>query len=216
MNNYIKGEINIEEKDINQNIRIINSIEEAHYKPWNKPFTGINEIIIYCEITINNINIDFSYFHKFEKPGKYDIIYSFSKVLTDTSYMFFGCEKLISLDFSNFNTEKVTAMISMFQGCKSLKNLNVSNFDTKNVKDMDCMFNGCESLAELDLSSFHTPNLTISTLGMFGRCKSLKKLNLANFNVINFIDMEDMFDGCVSLKKENLICNDKKVLSYLN
>ena len=32
MNNYIKGEINIEEKDINKDIRIINSMEEEYYK----------------------------------------------------------------------------------------------------------------------------------------------------------------------------------------
>ena len=215
MNNYIKGEINIEEEDINKDIRIINSLEE-YYKRTNQPFTEINEITNYCEISINNVKIGFSYFQKFEKPGKYDIIYSFSKLLTNTSYMFYGCDKLISLDFSNFKTEKVAAMICMFYGCISLKNLNVSKFNTTNVKDMDLMFSGCESLFELDLSSFHTPNLTESILGMFYRCKSLKKLNLANFNAEKVMDDEDLFFGCSSLKKENLICNDQRVLSSIN
>ena len=215
MNNYIKGEINIEEEDINKDIRIINSLEE-YYKRTKQPFTEINEITNYCEISINNVKIGFSYFHKFEKPGKFDIIYSFSKLLTDTSYMFYGCDKLISLDFSNFKTEKVAAMICMFYGCISLKNLNVSKFNTTNVKDMDLMFSGCESLIELDLSSFHTPNLTISILGMFYGCKSLKKLNLANFNAEKVMDDEDLFFGCSSLKKENLICNDQRVLSSIN
>ena len=215
MNNYIKGEINIEEEDINKDIRIINSLEEF-YKRTNQPFTDINEITNYCEISINNVKIGFSYFQKFEKPGKYDIIYSFSKLLTNTSYMFYGCDKLISLDFSNFKTEKVTAMICMFYGCISLKNLNVSKFNTTNVKDMDLMFSGCESLFELDLSSFHTPNLTESILGMFYGCKSLKKLNLTNFNAEKVMDYEDLFCGCVSLKKENLICNDQRVLSSIN
>ena len=215
MNNYIKGEINIEEEDINKDIRIINSLEE-YYKKTNQPFTDINEITNYCEISINNVKIGFSCFQKFEKPGKYDIIYSFSKLLTNTSYMFSGCDKLISLDFSNFKTQKVTAMICMFQGCISLKNLNVSKFNTTNVKDMDLMFLGCESLIELDLSSFHTPNLTESILGMFCKCKSLKKINLANFNAEKVMDYEDLFSGCVSLKKENLICNDQRVLSSIN
>ena len=215
MNNYIKGEINIEEEDINKDIRIINSLEEF-YKRTKQPFTEINEITNYCEISINNAKIVFSYFHKFEKPEKYEIIYSFSKLLTNTSYMFDGCDKLISLDFSNFETEKVTAMICMFHGCISLKNLNVSKFNTTNVEDMDLMFSGCESLIELDLSSFHTPNLTQSILGMFYGCKSLKKLNLANFNAGKVMDNEDLFYGCVSLKKENLICNDQRVLSSIN
>ena len=43
MNNYIKGEINIEEEEINKDIRIINSLEE-YYKRTNRPFTDINEI----------------------------------------------------------------------------------------------------------------------------------------------------------------------------
>ena len=120
MNNYITGELNIEEDDINKDIRVINSLEEF-YKKTNRLFTDINEITNYCEISINNVKIGFSYFQKFEKPGKYDIIYSFSKLLTNTSYMFYGCDKLISLDFTNFKTENVTAMICMFHGCKSLK-----------------------------------------------------------------------------------------------
>ena len=215
MNNYIKGEIIIGEEDINKDIRIINSLEEF-YKRTNQPFTEINEITNYCEISINNVKIDFSYFHKFKKPGKYDIIYSFSKLLTNTSHMFNGCDKLISLDFKNFKTEKVTAMCSMFHGCIALKNLNLSKFNTTNVKDMDLMFSGCESLIELDLSSFHTPNLTVSILGMFLNCKSLKKLNLANFNAEKVMDDEDLFFGCSSLKKENLICNDQRVLSSIN
>ena len=216
MDNYIKGEINIEEEDINKDIRIINSSEEAHYKRNKIPFTNINEITSYCEISINNVKIDFSYFHKFEKPGKYEIVYSFSKLLTNTNYMFYGCDKLISLDCSNFKTEKVIEMIGMFYGCKSLKSLNVSTFNTTNVKDMDLMFSSCESLIELDLSSFHTPNLTESILGMFYQCKSLKKLNLANFYAEKVKDYEDLLFGCISLKKENLICNDQKVLSSLN
>ena len=216
MNNYIKGEINIGEKDINKDIRIINSMEEAFNKRHNKPFTGINEITNYCEISINNVKIGFSYFQKFEKYGKYDIIYSFSKLLTNANDMFYNCDKLISLDFSNFKTENITEMVCMFAFCKSLKNLNVSNFNTINVKDMDLMFSGCESLIELDLSSFHTPNLTESILGMFRGCKSLKKLNLANFNAEKVKDNEDIFDGCTSLKKENLICHDKSVLLSLN
>lgn len=213
--NFIKGEINIKEEDVNKDIRIINSLEEF-YKRTNRPFTEINEIKNYCEISINNEKIAFSYFHKFKNPGKYDIIYSFSQLLTNTSYMFYGCDKLISLDFSNFKTEKVTAMIGMFSGCKSLKNLNVSNFNTTNVKDMDLMFSFCESLIELDLSSFHTPNLTESILGMFNGCKSLQKLNLANFNAEKVMDDEDLFAGCVNLKKENLICNDQRVLSSID
>ena len=42
MNNYIKGEINIEEEDINKDIRIINSLEEYYKRLPNTTFTDIN------------------------------------------------------------------------------------------------------------------------------------------------------------------------------
>ena len=54
--NYIIAEINIEKKDVNKNIRIIN----------------LNEIDIKnnCKIKINNNDIDLNYFYKFKKDGK--------------------------------------------------------------------------------------------------------------------------------------------------
>ena len=60
--------------------------------------------------------------------------------------MFFGCNSLISLDLSNFNTQNVTNMRCMFFGCNSLKSLDLSNFNTQNVTNMNLMFSGCESL----------------------------------------------------------------------
>ena len=48
---------------------------------------------------------------------------------------------------------------------------------------------------------------------MFCRCVSLKNINLANFDTKNVTQMWDMFSGCKSLKKENIITKDKKILS---
>ena len=45
--------------------------------------------------------------------------------------MFIGCKSLISLNLSNFNTEKVTNMNMLFYGCCSLRLIDLSNFDTK-------------------------------------------------------------------------------------
>ena len=44
--------------------------------------------------------------------------------------MFCECKSLISLDFSNFNTQNVNDMKFMFSNCISLISLNLSNFDT--------------------------------------------------------------------------------------
>ena len=73
------------------------------------------------------------------------------------------------INFSNFNTNKVTNMSVMFSKCTLLKKLELDNFNTKNVKDMSYIFSGC---------------------------LSLKKLNLSNFNTKNVTDMSYMFSGC--------------------
>ena len=60
--------------------------------------------------------------------------------------MFYGCNSLISLDLSNFNTQNVTNMGCMFYHCNSLKSLDLSNFNTQNVTNMGAMFAVFESL----------------------------------------------------------------------
>ncbi len=50
--------------------------------------------------------------------------------MTDTSYMFYGCKNMTSVDLNSFNTSKVTDMMSMFEGCSSLSSLDLSNFNT--------------------------------------------------------------------------------------
>ena len=57
------------------------------------------------------------------------------------NYMFYECDKLLSIDLSNFNTNNVKYMIRMFSYCFSLTSLNLSNFNTNNVQDMSYMFN---------------------------------------------------------------------------
>ncbi len=54
--------------------------------------------------------------------------------------IFSGCSSLISLDLSNFNTNKVNNMMMMFSSCSSLNSLNLSNFNTNNVNKMKNIF----------------------------------------------------------------------------
>ena len=108
--NYILAEINIEEDDINENIRILNSFEE--YKRINEyddeeddyKYENEKEIKENCNIEINNENIPFNYFYKFKEEGKYKIKYSFKNNLKNICYLVGGCDSLTDIDISNFNT----------------------------------------------------------------------------------------------------------------
>ena len=67
--------------------------------------------------------------------------------VTDVQKMFYYCNKLSSLDLSNFNTEKVTNMSGMFFGCSALTTIYASyNFKTDKVTVSSNMFGGCTNL----------------------------------------------------------------------
>ena len=204
--NYIIGEINIKDEDVNKKIRLINSYEEARRNNRNIIFykqLKNEENIKECEIEINNELISFNYFYEFKKKGTYIIKYKFKNYLTDVNHMFYECNSLINLNFSNFNTQKVTNMEWMFYSCNSLTNLNFSNFNTHNVTNMTVMFCNCNSLTNLNLSNFNTQNVTDMGF-MFSDCESLTNLNLSNFNTQNVTDMSCMFQECKSLTNLNL------------
>ena len=231
--NYITAEIFIKDKEVEDEIRIINSYEEymRKYYPDEKleESEKNEEEITKCEIKINEQIIPFKYFHKFNKSGKYIIKYYFKNELNKTnlmfgechfitkidlsnfisqniinmSWMFGGCNSLINIDLNNFNSQNVINMSGMLYECKSLSSITLSNFNTQNSTNMENMFKGCESLKEIDLNSFNTSKVIFMN-GMFDGCKSLSNLNLSNFNTQNVTDMSGMFYECKSLTDINL------------
>ena len=208
-NNYIEAEIYITKKNINKDIRIINSYEE--YARTRKDRDDLLKDDIFknegeikkCQIKINKKIVPFNYKYKFKSNGKYKIKYAFNQYISKTVFLFGECDLLTNIDLSNFNTENVTNMNSMFYGCSSLTHLNLSNFNTENVTDIGCMFDGCSSLTNLNLSDFNTEKVT-NMSGMFHGCSSLTNLNLSNFNTENVTTMNGMFYGCSSLTNLNL------------
>ena len=207
-NNYIIAEIIIKKEDINKKIRIICSFEEYKKKSCildSKEYKYENEKEIKenCEIKINNNKIPFSYYYEFKEEGKYIIQYSFKNHLSRANHMFMDCESITNLDFSNFNTEKISKIEYMFYNCRSLTNINLSNFNTENVDSMAYTFSSCKSLTNIDLSDFNTRNVS-NLCCMFYACEALISLNLSNFDTKNVTNMFAMLAGCISLRKLNL------------
>ena len=199
MSNYIIGIYNIQEKDLNQQIQILN----YH---WNNK----KEIECSCEIYMNNEKINFNYMYNFSKQGQYIFKFVFKKLLINSSCLFFKCFSLISINLTYFKTNEIINMHGMFNGCISLQEIELSNIVTNNVKDMSYMFCNCSSLNKLDLSNFNTSNVT-NMSNMFRRCSSLNYLNLSSFNVNNVNNMSCIFSHLN--KYCNIISDNEKILN---
>ena len=126
-----------------------------------------------------------------------------TSAMTDMSFMFGRCGKLISLNLSGFDTSKVTDMNSMFDNCHKLTSLDISGFDTRLVTNMHSMFNDCPNLTSLDLSSFDTSKVT-DMGSMFNGCYVLTSLDLSSFNTSAVTDMHSMFNDCPNLTSLDL------------
>ena len=201
INNVIFAEIEIKDKDVNKDIRIINSYEEylrtgKNSKEFKKIWIFNNEDDIKnCEISIDNKPISFNYFHKFDNKGKYLIKYFFKNNPNNLLFMFAECNSLIFIDFHAFDTKTVNEIGCLFYECTSLKSIDLTNFRTQNVINMNNVFYKCFSLKNLNLSNFNTQNVK-SMKNMFAGCQSLKNLDLSNFNTENVTNMSGMFNGC--------------------
>ena len=73
------------------------------------------------------------------------------KEITNLSYMFSGCNSLISLpDISKWDISNVFDINNMFSGCNSLITIpDISKWEISNVKDIGALFYGCTSLISI-------------------------------------------------------------------
>ena len=123
--------------------------------------------------------------------------------------MFFGCSSLTSLDVTNFNTSKVTDMITMFSGCSSLTSLDLSSFDTSKVTNMLWTFDDCKSIVSLYLGPnfFKTSKETSID---FSYCSKWTNDTVISSLVTNSYNRKAMGFKTLTLK---LHANTKAVLS---
>ena len=103
--------------------------------------------------------------------------------------MFAGCENIINIDFTLFNSEYINNMDFMFSECKSLQSINLFSLNTSKIKDMnniiDNIFYGCHYKDNFDLSSFNIKNIDEDS--------SSEDLNDINFEEPNEEDIRDFY-----------------------
>ena len=123
--------------------------------------------------------------------------------LTNLTHLFCNCNKLTSVNTSNWDTSNVTGMQSVFDNCRSLTSIDVSNWNTGNVDNMAFMFKGCHSLTSIDVSGWNVSNVNTMN-AMFSYCESLVSLDVSKWDTKNVINMDSMFYYCKSLENLNV------------
>ena len=211
--NYILAEFKIIEENLEEEQIIYNSINNVVHNDENED--DVNREVRYCDIQINGEAIDFVQDYKFEKAGIYTIKYTFKNPLVDASSLFFYCPRLIKIDLSHFQGQKLKIVREMFSGgCELLQSINLSNLELPNVTDMRAMFSSCYSLKAIDLSNLKA-NKVEKISGLFSGCASLESVNLSNFNTENVTDMSGLFFSCKSLKSVDLSSFNTKNVTYM-
>ena len=190
--NEINIIINVEKNEINKKIYFLDNYEQDNDE--NKCHENIKELLLNSDIFMKEIR-KVKYKNKTnyfipEQDGIFHIKLKFSMNLKDYSYMFAECHNIRSIDFTSFNTKKVTNMRFMFYECDNLETVYLFSFDTKNVNDFSCMFHGCKNLKNLDLSYFDYTKANDMSYMLYN-CKNYKNLYLSSINTkkidINYI-----------------------------
>jgi len=156
---------------------------------------------------------------------------------TDAGYLFAKYDNLESINFNHsFFTGETTNMAGMFYGCQRLQSLDLNGFDTGDVTDMSYMFYDCDSLIVLDLSGqagrlqtaplntpielvnlepcgFDTGSVT-NMEAMFAECDNLSEIDMGDSFAIVGANVAGMFDGSrVDIKLNDKIISTKDWLS---
>jgi surface protein len=130
---------------------------------------------------------------------------------TSLGSMFNSCINLASIiGIEDWDTSNVTDMSYMFNYCAKLITLDLSNFDTSKVTDMSFMFNSCTNLEEVDLRNFDMTNTT-NAKGMFSTCYELRTLrldNCSNATINKIITSNYIQTGTVNGTTRKIYCKE--------
>ena len=117
----------------------------------NEFFTKNN--LIEVQLNDNSTNISYQYDLNCSENQTNTFKITFNKTLNSTSQMFSGCDKIIEIDFSNFDSSNITEMNDMFLNCSSLISLDLSNLNIAGNKINASIFRGCERLEYINLKN---------------------------------------------------------------
>ena len=139
-----------------------------------------------------------------------------TETVTSTKAMFMNCYQLEEVIGSgDWALPNNTTLYYMFQNCQKLKTLDVTNWDCSNVTTMQGTFIWCYELEALEgLENWNTSNVT-TMYGLFNLCYALADADVSNFKTGNVEDMSFVFFACHSLPAVDVSNWDTGKVKYL-
>ena len=129
-----------------------------------------------------------------------------------TSYWFYGMRRIESfVGLEYLHTEAVTDMSGMFYGCEKLTSLDLTSFDVSNVTVMNNMFAYCSSLEMIYAEDWS--GVVCESENMFAGCENLPNWNEDNSNDINFAKPSEN-GGYFSTKQAYAIVENANLTFY--
>ncbi|MDY4475909.1 BspA family leucine-rich repeat surface protein, partial [Mitsuokella sp.] len=117
--------------------------------------------------------------------------------------LFYGCNKISSLDLNTLDISKNVTLEGVFSDCSSLQNLSIEGWDVSKVTNMSGMFVSCSSLQNLSIEGWDVSKVTNMDF-MFAGCSSLQSLSIGGWDVSKVENMNNIFFGCSSLQSLDL------------
>ena len=177
-----------------------------YYWPWANHLTKITS----AEVTGGGMKYANYMFYNCDSLVKVDFSNFDTSTVENISCMFLGCLSLKEFDCRDLNVENVTDMSGMF-GMSSVEKVNMSGMNFKSLKSMGYMFENCNKLENVDLTGVNTSKVD-TFCGMFSGCTSIKSIDLSSLDTGNNVSMVKMFENCVSLESVNLSGFDTKLV----
>ena len=117
---------------------------------------------------------------------------------TNIYRLFYGANKVTSLDLAGWDVSAVTDFMWAFKMCSSLTELDVSTWNVSKGTSFYGTFEGCAKLKSLDLSGWETSNCG-NYASMFSACSTLEALNISKLDMTRLNNTTNMFYGCYML-----------------
>ena len=101
-------------------------------------------------------------------------------------------EKILSIDFSHFDSSSVNYIDNIFSGCQNLLAVDMSNFNLENIKSSEDTFKGTENLKYINFYNIANYIANLSNIDLNG----IKELNLIIFQsekILEFDNFKNIF-----------------------